>query len=375
MKKSNLTRPDKLLVQGFHSLSSMAHSLYSLQKQEAKANAELTHIGEKKIDQVESQLYKFNEESNTIKTDLKDFDFLATPDKGHNYWLNFHGIHNVDLIEKVGNKIGLERLTLRQILDTTQRPKLEQYERYLFISIKSTTISKMGSLEVEQISFVLGKHFVITFQELIGDHFDDIRDKMQNNVGFIRKKSCDYLLNQLLDAILDNSFETIENMNQEVSDLEKEIYSQPTQSSLIKLESLKAAAQSLKKSLNPMKEALQSLLNYDSVFTKKENLKFFKDLASSTTTAIEEADTLLRSLEALSNIYFASLSQNMNEVMKVLTIVATIFIPLTFIAGIYGMNFENMPELRYHNGYFIAWGVMILMCIGMIIYFKKKKWI
>ncbi len=216
---------------------------------------------------------------------------------------------------------------------------------------------------------------MITFQELVGDHFDDIRDKMKNDIGFIRKRSCDYLLNQLLDAILDNFFDTLEKMNEEIIALEKEIYSNPTKTSLILLESQKTAAQLIKKSLNPMKEALQSLLNNNSKLINKENLKFFRDLASSTTTAIEEADAILRSLEGLSNIYFASLSQNMNEVMKVLTTVATIFIPLTFIAGIYGMNFEYIPELSYRYGYFITWGIMLLVTLGMIIYFKKKKWI
>jgi magnesium transporter len=370
-----IRRPDKLLANSLKTLSSIGQDFYSSQKQKAKAHAELTFIGEQKVEKVESQRFRFNNSSNIVDTSISDFDFLRSPEEGFNYWVNFHGIHDAQLIEGIGQNMGLERLTIRQILDTTQRPKLEQYDHYLFISIKSITKSVEGLIEVEQISFLLGKQFVVSFQEFSGDYFEDIRDKMKNDVGFIRKRSCDYLLNQLLDAILDNFFITLEQMQKEIEKLEKEIYGNPSKSSLIQLETQKASAQMIKRALYPMKEALQSLMNANSAFIKKEHTKFYKDLASSTITAIEEADSMLRSLEGLSNIYFASLSQNMNEVMKVLTTVATIFIPLTFIAGIYGMNFENIPELRYRYGYFIVWGIMLLVTLGMILYFKKKKWI
>lgn len=373
-KKIDFTRPDKLITLGIKTLGGIGEGFYSSQKQKARANAELTFIGDKRVEEVQTQLYTYNEATNEVQSSLTDFLFLENLDDQRNYWLNFHGVHETGLIKAVGTAVRLERLTLRQILDTTQRPKLEEYQHYLFINIKSIARYEDGLIDVEQISFVLTKNLVISFQEMVGDHFTDIRDKMENDIGFIRVRQCDYLLNQLLDAVLDEFFEVLEKMNQEIALLEKEVFNAPTKATLIKLETLKTNAQLIKKSLNPMKEALQSLMNTKSEFILPENYKFFKDLSSATSNAIEESDALLRALEGLSNIYFASLSQNMNEVMKVLTIMATIFIPLTFIAGIYGMNFKYIPELELPNGYFYTWGVMIIITVIMVIYFKRKKW-
>ncbi len=275
----------------------------------------------------------------------------------------------------LGESMGLERLTLRQIIDTTQRPKVEEYEHYLFFSVKSILKQDAGEMQVEQLSFVLGQHFIISFQEEEGDHFEGIRNKLSEGLGFIQSRKSDYLLVQLLDAILDNYFETIDQVNFEIAALEKTLFQNPGKSTLIYLEGHKRSAQLIKKSLGPMKEAIFNILNGRSQLVKKENLKFFKELANSATSAIEEIDTTLRTLESLTNIYFASLSQKMNETMKVLTTVATIFIPLTFIAGIYGMNFENMPELGYQYGYPITLGAMSIIFVGMLIYFRKKKWV
>jgi magnesium transporter len=230
-------------------------------------------------------------------------------------------------------------------------------------------------LDVEQLSFVLGKNYVISFQEKESDHFDDIRMKIREGIGFIRRRQADYLLIQLLDAILDNFFETIEDINQDVAKLEEEVYNYPGKETLLKLEKSKKQADLIKKSLTPFLEAINYVLNNRTSLFHQENLKYLNDLKMSCANAIEEADATTRSLESLTNIYYASLSQKMNEIMKVLTTVATIFIPLTFIAGIYGMNFDYMPELHYKNGYFVVWGVMITIFIGMLIYFKKKNWL
>ena len=375
MSSLNLTRPDKLLKQGLKTLSSVRYNLYSDQKTEAKAKAKLTFIGEKKVEEVKVQLYEYDLESLKRIEKVSTFDFLKDRGTGKSYWLNFHGIHDVKLIQMLGESMGLERLTLRQIIDTTQRPKVEEYEHYLFFSVKSILKQDAGEMQVEQLSFVLGQHFIISFQEEEGDHFEGIRNKLSEGLGFIQSRKSDYLLVQLLDAILDNYFETIDQVNFEIAALEKTLFQNPGKSTLIYLEGHKRSAQLIKKSLGPMKEAIFNILNGRSQLVKKENLKFFKELANSATSAIEEIDTTLRTLESLTNIYFASLSQKMNETMKVLTTVATIFIPLTFIAGIYGMNFENMPELGYQYGYPITLGAMSIIFVGMLIYFRKKKWV
>lgn len=375
MSSLNLTRPDKLLKQGLKTLSSVRYNLYSDQKTEAKAKAKLTFIGEKKVEEVKVQLYEYDPGSLKRIEKVSTFDFLKDQSAGKSYWLNFHGIHDVKLIQMLGESMGLERLTLRQIIDTTQRPKVEEYEHYLFFSVKSILKPGAGEMQVEQLSFVLGQHFIISFQEEEGDHFEGIRNKLSERLGFIQARKSDYLLVQLLDAILDNYFETIDQVNFEIAALEKTLFQNPDKSTLIYLEGHKRSAQLIKKSLGPMKEAIFNILNGRSELVKKENLKFFKELANSATSAIEEIDTTLRTLESLTNIYFASLSQKMNETMKVLTTVATIFIPLTFIAGIYGMNFENMPELGYQYGYPITLGAMSIIFVGMLIYFRKKKWV
>ncbi len=373
MKIRDLTRPDKLIAEGIKVLSNLGQELYSSQKTLSKAKGQLTFIGQKKLEKVLNQRYRYNEESIRKEVDLHDFH-LPEGDH-HNYWLNFHGIHEVETIEKVGAQFDLERLTIRQILDTTQRPKVEDYDHYLHFSIKSIMQQELGPLEVEQLSFVLGKNYVISFQEQVGDHFEGIRSKMEEGIGFIRKRKSDYLLSQLLDAILDNYFEVIDELNHEITELEKQVYKDPGKSTLIMIEAHKRSALLIRKSLLPFKDALMNIMNDRTSLIRKHNLKYFKDLSNSAVAALEETDATLKTLESLTNIYFASLSQKMNETMKVLTTVATIFIPLTFIAGIYGMNFDYMPELRYKNAYFMVWGVMVFIGILMLIYFKRKKWI
>ena len=367
-------RPDKILRKGFATLGTLGHSLYLRTKAEAKASAELTFIGEQKLEEVRSQLYTYSVSKVEKATGLGEFDFLKQPTTDESYWLNFHGIHEVDLVDAVGDSLGLDRLTRRRILDTTQRPKIEVYDNYLFFSIKSISPESSGELKVEQVSFLLGDHFVISFQEEVGDHFDAIRIKLEEDLGFIRKRKCDYLLVQLLDAILDNYFQTLEKMNTDVAAIEGQIARDPKQFSLLLLEEQSKKAQVLKKSLWAMKEALQKVGLAESQLIRKETQKLYQDVVSNAMAALDETESMIRNLEGLANIYFSSLSQKMNETMNVLTLVATIFIPLTFIAGIYGMNFENMPELRSPNGYFITLGVMALIGVGMIIYFKYRKW-
>ncbi len=377
MKASDFTRPDKLLLSGIKSLSSLTNVLYSTEKSTAKGKSEVAFIGKRRLDKVENQLYTYDKHSADYQEEISEFDFIDQAKKGKNYWLNFHGIHEVSTVSNIGKLLGLDRLTVRQILDTTQRPKVLLSDQLLFISVKSILKEDYGELDVEQISFILGPHFVISFQEEKGDHFETIRSRMLEGIGFIRSFNCDYLLFQLLDAILDNYFETIEKINQEIASLEKILLSEvnPHKTMLLTIETEKRSAQLIKKSLTPFKEALLNVTNKDTPLIQKESLKYFMDLTNSVVSAIEEAESTVRTLEGLTNIYFSALSQKMNEIMKVLTTVATIFIPMTFIAGIYGMNFNYMPELQYKYGYFAVWGVMLVVFALMMVYFKRKRWL
>lgn len=375
--KPNQIRPDKLIFKGLKNLTNLTLTpinMYADLKSKSKGKAEITFIGEKKLEEVKIQTFLFNEEE-ISESGEKSFELLSSKDKSKICWLNIHGLHEVELIQEMASELNLDRLTVRHILDTTQRPKVEEYDGYLFFNVRSILIDEDDRLDVEQLSFVLSEEHVISFQEKISDHFDDIRFKIREDIGFVRKKSADYLLIQLLDAILDNFFETIEDINEDVAELENEVFQNPKNETLLNLEKSKKQADLIKKALSPLMEALNYILNNRTSYFQKSNHKFLNDLRMSCANALEEVDSTIRSLESLANIYYASLSQKMNETMKVLTTVATIFIPLTFIAGIYGMNFEYMPELGYRNGYYIVWGVMISVFIGMAIYFKKKKWL
>ena len=326
------------------------------------------------MDTVLSQLYTYNDSTVTNKDAIEDFSFFSQPSPGHSYWLNLHGIHDVELIEKIGATAGFDRLTIRQLLDTTQRSKAEHYLNYLFLNVKSILKGSDGSLLSEQISFVLGPHYIVSFQEEVGDHFEGVRNRLRQGLGLVRHRKADYLLALLLDAILDNYFESMEQINKEIVSLEQEVFMDPSKESLIRLEAQKGTAQIIKRSLRSFNEVASNISNQPSVLFEKENIRYFKALENSTTAAIDEIDTTLKNMDGLTNIYFASLSQKMNEIMKMLTTVATIFIPLTFLAGIYGMNFDYMPELKYRYGYFMVWGTMVLIVLVMVIFFRRKKW-
>lgn len=373
MSKFNLLRPDKMLLTG---LKAVGNSLYSLQKSEAKGLAQLTFIGEKKASKVESQLFAYNKEDIHEREGIKNFRSLAEPEKDKVHWLNFHGLHDVEYFEKLSKVFQLDRLTLRQILDTTQRPKVDEFSNYLFFNIKSVLKVENGhELEIEQLSFVLFDDMLISFQEKDGDHFDYIRKKIREDLGMIRKRTANYLLIQLMDSILDNYFETVDSIIKDLTEIERNVIRDPNPDSLLIIEKQKRQLQILKSSLLPFSEAINTILNGKTRFIQEDNIKYLKDLKSSCSAALDEIDATNNSLESIRNIYFASLSQKMNETMKVLTLTATIFIPLTFVAGIYGMNFEYMPELQYKYGYFIVLGAMGILLIGMVIFFKIKKWL
>jgi len=371
--------PGNILKSGLRTLgdigSNVSAKVYSKLKSEAKGKARTIFVGEKMLEKVVFQLFEYDMESYAENHQLADFKFFNNLDPNKSYWLNFHGLHEVDLYEDLAKTICLDRLTVRQMLDTTQRPKVEEYDTYLFFSVKSILGIERGSMYIEQISFILTSNYVISFQEKPGDHFGHIRSKVRDKLGLVRHKSIDFLLVQLLDAVLDNYFETIDSINLQVGELEKTTLKDPKQSTLWQLEKHKKNTLLIKKSLMPFREALSNILNGKTRFIRSENEKYFHDLLNGCKNAMDEVESTYRNLESLTNIYFATLTHKGNETMKVLTTVATVFIPLTFIVGVYGMNFDNMPELHYRYGYFIIWGLMIAATLGMLLYFKLKKWL
>lgn len=327
------------------------------------------------------QLYSYNFENIEVKKESVSYfekHFRSSElDNSKVHWLNFHSLENKDAIEAFCLAQGFERLSIEDIFIEVKRPKLEEYNSYFFFSIRSAlpTEASAPKLNQEKINFFLGKNFLISLQQKRSDHFTVVRERLEYKKGRIRERGADFLLYRMLDAIVDNYFEVLEDISQVIETLEGLVMRSNSHSLLGKIEFQKRKLQELRKIVMPLKEIAISLDSTNSQLISTENHHYFVDLKENCLSILDEIDSNKAVLEGLANLYYAIQGQRMNEIMKVLTIVSAIFIPLTFIAGIYGMNFDNIPELHYKNGYFIVWGVMVILAIGMIVFFFKKGWL
>lgn len=297
-------------------------------------------------------------------------------------WINIDGIHDTDLIEKVGKQFGLHPLLLEDIVNTGQRPKMEDFDEHLFIVLKMFYYhEKRDEVISEQISLILGKTYVISFQEEAGDVFDPIRDRIRKCKGRIRKMGADYLAYALLDAVVDNYFGVLERFGEKIERIEENLVVDPNPEKLHAIHSLKREMVLLRKSVWPLRELVSGLERSESPLITESTGIYLRDVYDHTIQVIDTIETFRDMLSGMVDLYMSSISNKMNQVMQVLTIIATIFIPLTFIAGVYGMNFDpatspfNLPELGWYWGYPMVWVVMIVVAILMIIYFKKKNWL
>ncbi len=294
-------------------------------------------------------------------------------------WLNIHGLNDISIIQQIGNYLNVDNFMLSDILNTTKRTKVDEYHDTLFFNIKSL-LNKEDSdfIEVEQISFLLKKGILISFQEKRSDFFVHLRERIRTHSGIVRTKKADYLLFLLLDAIMENFYITIENEEDRVEELIDLSKSSDDKSILETIEKHRDNFNFLKRAIIPLRDSLYSIksIKDDEVFDAIEtnNFTFFDRLHQKCLELLEQIEYDLSKLDSASNFYFSSKSHKMNEVMKTLTVVSVFFMPLTFIVGVYGMNFKYMPELLWKNGYFMILGVMFALLLGMIIYFKKKKW-
>lgn len=293
-------------------------------------------------------------------------------------WVNIDGLHNVKLIEEIGEHFKLHPLLMEDVLNTEHRPKSEYYEHQIFFTLKTLYNLTDEDITYEQISFVLGKDYLLSFQEKEGDLFESFRERLRQtgpSKNRARGKGADYLFYRLIDTIVDSYYVILEKVGEHIDELEDEVYDDPTKKTLHKIQQLKKELIFLRKTVYPLREALSKVTKGEYQFIKKDTLPFFSDVYDHTIHVIETLETYRDLVASLTDMYMTSISNKMNEVMKVLTIMATIFIPLTFIAGVYGMNFTYMPELNWKFGYPAVWAVMVATSIGMIIYFKRKKWL
>lgn len=291
-------------------------------------------------------------------------------------WLNVDGVHNTDLLTEVGQLIGLHRLELEDIPNTAQRPKFEEEDEYLFFTLKMISFNdEKGEVQYEHVSFVVGDNYVVSFQEQPGDVFNGVRERIRHGKGRIRTQASDYLMYALIDAVVDEYYEVLEKIDENIEDLEDTVINEPDQDALHALQKQRRELIMLLKTVFPLREAIGRFEKTDSKILTDDTKKYIRDVYDHTLHVMESLEIYRDRLSGVMDIYLNSVSNKMNSVMKVLTVIATIFIPLTFVAGVYGMNFDNMPELHWKYGYLTVWIVMGLVLIAMVVYFKRKKWL
>lgn len=337
------------------------------------------HIG-KKSESTKIKIMDYDAE-NLVETEVKKPEECVPfkKDKKTATWIRIYGLRDVKFLEEFGRQFGLHPLVVEDILDTEQRPKMEDYEDYLYIVLKMLTFNeKQKKVETEQMSLVLGPNFVVSFQENEGAIFDRIKGWIRAGKGRIRKRGADFLAYAMLDAIVDNYFLILEKLGERVESLEDSLIKEPSPRTIQAIHKLKREMIVLRKSVWPLREVVNGLERESrskSPLIRKETSIYLRDVYDHTIQVIDNIETSRDIVSGMVDIYLSSVSNRLNEVMKMLTIIGTIFIPLTFITGLYGMNFRYMPELEHPIGYFAVLAVMAILAILMLIYFRKKKWL
>lgn len=294
-------------------------------------------------------------------------------------WVNVQGLGDVEAIRKLGEVFGLHRLSLEDVVNVHQRAKVEQYEEYAFVVARMPAQGE--NMETEQLSLVLGEGFVLTFQERGGDSFDLVRDRIRKNLGLIRKRPQDYLVYTLLDAVVDSYFPVLEHYGERLESIEQEVVAEPDKSTITRIYQIKRDLMGLRRAVWPLREAINVLVRDARQLISDETRIYLRDCYDHTVQIIDMLEMYRETASGLLDFYLSSLSNRMNEVMKVLTIIATIFIPLSFIAALYGMNFSaesspwNMPELRWYWGYPFALGLMAAVAGGLLLFFRRRGWL
>ncbi len=338
----------------------------------------LVHVGEARTEPVRVTILDYDQDQ------LQEFcvtsidqclDFKAKPSVT---WIDVVGVHRPEVIEKIGDCFDIHPLVLEDILNTEQRPKMEDFDDYIFIVLKmlaSLETDDGEEIRSEQVSLIVGHGFVISFQETEGDVFDPVRDRIRKYKGKIRRKGADYLAYSLIDAVVDNYFLILEDVGEDLEVLEDELVASPSPDTSQQIHDMKRDMIFLRKSVWPLREVISRLSRGESEIFEESTEIYLRDVYDHTVQVIDAIETFRDILSGMLDIYLSSISNRMNEVMKVLTIIATIFIPLTLVAGIYGMNFDYMPELRWHWGYPAVLLFMLITGSLMVLYFRRRGWL
>ena len=336
----------------------------------------LIHLGTKKIDRTKLRLIHYTQDEmvdNEPKTLDECLPYIADNTVT---WINIYGLHDAEIIQQLGNLFNIHELLLEDMLDTGQRPKVTETDDLMVVILKLLDYDeKNKKLTSEQITFILDDSYLITLQERVGGHFDQIRERMRKGKGRVRRKNADYLTYVLLDAIVDSYLINIEILGNFIEKNEPHIFAPKQQKGLMeKMYKYKTEINFLRKNIRPVKEIVLNIIENESGFIEEDNLKYFHDLGDLVSQATETIEIYQTMLNDQMIIYHANLDSHANEIMKVLTVFSAFFIPLTFVAGVYGMNFDVFPELHFKYGYLYFWILVIAIVSSLLLYFRKKKW-
>lgn len=332
--------------------------------------------GKKKAEKVFLRVIDFdanNLEESAVQTVKEVLEYQEKPTVT---WFNVDGLHNIKVMEEISKGFEIDRMILADVMDTDARPKVHEYANCIYLSIKMLQQDEnTHNITVENLSLILTDKVLISFQEKKGDVFEPVRERIRNNKKRIRNSGVDYLAFALLDIVVDNYIYIISVLGDKIEGLEEKLLQDPNQSVIDEINAYKRELNFLRKNINPSREMILALSKMESEFIEESTYVHYKELLANANQAAESSDSYREILSDQLNIYHTMISSKLNDIMKFLTVFSVIFIPLTFIAGIYGTNFDVVPELHYQYSYFIMWGVMIVVAIGMLIYFRKRKWL
>jgi len=354
----------------------MPRFILKSRKKAGSSPGTLVHIGEQKTEHSKVSVIEYSPEHLETRT-VENVEALGgLSGSAALRWINIDGIHDMDVIQAIGKAFGLHALTLEDIVNTGHRPKAEEFDRYVCIVIKMLQFdSVQDSVISEQVSFILGDRFLLSFQERPGNVFAPVRERLLKAKGRIRQRGCDYLAYALIDTVVDHYFYILEKLGERIESLEEILIEKPDSDVMHAIHHLKREVIFLRKQVWPLREVVGTLAKGGFDWIDEANHIYMMDVYDHAVQVIDTIESYRDVLSGMLDLYLSTISNHMNEVMKVLTITATIFIPITFIAGIYGMNFKNMPELEWPWGYGMVWGIMIAIVLTMGVIFKKKRWL
>jgi magnesium transporter len=358
----------------------MAAKKYRIRKKDLSPGSAI-FTGDKKVEEIVISIFNYDEHQFEEKKIENIEELKSLKDKAKNLWVNVAGLHDVTIIEKVNEIFGVHSLVIEDILNVNHSPKIEEHDNFLFLILKMIDFDKVKhEFNIEQVSVILGKNFVITFQENIGDVFEVIRERIRTAKGRIRKAGADYLMYRLLDSIVDNYFITLEYVDDKIEFVEEKLLEATEDSYLKEIHNLRKDILKLRRAVYPMRDMTYYLQRGENPLIQKSTLIFMRDLNDHIANNIETIENYREIINGVLEVHLTNASHRMNQVIKLLTMISTIFIPLTFIVGIYGMNFNtqvsifNMPELNWKYGYLFVMVVMFAIAVSLVIFFKRKKW-